>query len=69
MSERITTFFDQAFNIKPLSQLECVQCKHRIERPYKEKEYVNKQVEDKCPKCQSPMYVRAIYVVATSKTF
>jgi hypothetical protein len=67
MSEKISVFFEQTLNIRPISQLECTQCKHKVERPYKEKEYVNKIVEDKCPKCQSTMYVRAIYVYPQPK--
>ncbi|MDT7891547.1 MAG: hypothetical protein RQ952_02270 [Thermoproteota archaeon] len=58
----IAETFKEIANMKPLSLLKCPVCGESVERSYKEGEYVTKTVEDKCPKCSNPMYVKLIYV-------
>lgn len=60
--KEIAETFKEISSMKPLSLLKCVACDEKIERDYKEGEYVTEIVQDKCPKCSSPMFVKAIYV-------
>ena len=60
--KEINETFKEISSMKPLSLLKCTKCDEKVERSYKEGEYVSKVVEDKCPKCASPMYVKLIYV-------
>ncbi len=61
-SREITDFLREISNLKPISLLVCTVCGEKVERSYKEGEYVAKIVEDKCPKDSNPMYVKLIYV-------
>jgi len=61
-SRELAETFKEISNMKPLSLLQCTKCGEKVERNYKEGEYVTKVVEDKCPKCASPMFVKLIYV-------
>jgi len=48
---------------KPLTYLLCLSCKTENSRPFKEGDYIFKEVEEKCPKCGSNhMIITGIYV-------
>ncbi len=64
----LTSLLNEFKDFKIMSLLECTSCGYNLERSYKEKEYVNKVVEDLCPKCNSKMYIKAIYVVREEKS-
>lgn len=64
----LTSLLNEFKYLKVMSLLECTSCGYNLERNYKEKEYVNKIVEDLCPKCNSKMYIKAIYVVKEEKS-
>ncbi len=63
----LTSLLNEFKDYRIMTLLECTSCGYNLERAYKEKEYVNKIVEDACPKCNSKMYVKAIYVVKEEK--
>jgi NAD-dependent SIR2 family protein deacetylase len=64
----LTSLLNEFKDFKIMSLLECTSCGYNFERNYKEKEYVNKIAEDLCPKCNSKMYIKAIYVVREEKS-
>lgn len=48
---------------KPLTHLKCLECGTLNSRPFKEGDYVFKEVEEKCPKCgANRMKIVGIYV-------
>jgi len=67
-SKEINLFIEQVSKVTPKTLLVCPNCKEKLERDYKEKEYVNKEVEDKCPRCSTNMYVKSIYVLSKPST-
>lgn len=51
--------------IEPLTHLTCLSCKTENSRPFKQGDYVFKEVEEKCPKCGSEkMLITGIYIEA-----
>ena len=49
--------------LKPLTYLKCPECGTTNSRPFKEGDYVFKEVEEKCPKCGcAKMKIIGIYV-------
>jgi len=53
---------------KPLTHLICLKCKTVNSRPFKEGDYVFKEVEEKCPKCgHNRMKITGIYVKKAEK--
>lgn len=63
MSREVSETFREISNMKPFSLLKCTVCDNKVERNYKEGDYVTKLTEDKCPKCSNPMYIKMIYVI------
>lgn len=50
---------------EPLTHLTCLECRTENSRPFKEGDYVFKEVEEKCPKCgASRMLITGIFVEA-----
>ncbi|MEM3832899.1 MAG: hypothetical protein QW128_04790 [Thermoprotei archaeon] len=64
----LTSLLNEFKDFKIMSLLECTSCGYNFERAYKEKEHVNKITEDLCPKCNSKMYIKAVYVVKEEKS-
>lgn len=51
--------------IEPLTHLTCFNCNTENSRPFREGDYVFKEVEEKCPKCGSTkMLITGIYIEA-----
>jgi len=49
--------------LQPLTFLICLECKTENSRPFKEGDYIFKEVDEKCPKCgASRMLITGIYV-------
>ncbi|MCS7126517.1 MAG: hypothetical protein NZ929_06385 [Aigarchaeota archaeon] len=49
--------------IEPLTHLTCSNCNTENSRPFKEGDYVFKEVDEKCPKCGSvKMLITGIYI-------
>jgi|GEM_PF-473663 predicted Zn-ribbon and HTH transcriptional regulator len=63
----LASLLNEFKDYKVMTLLECTSCGYTLERAYKEKEYVNKIVDDACPKCNSKMYIKAIYVIKEEK--
>jgi len=54
--------------VTPLTYLKCLECSTVNSRPFKEGDYVFKEVEEKCPKCGSNrMKIIGIYVKEEAK--
>ncbi len=45
--------------------LECIQCRYRLERPFEPGDFIS-MYKGKCPKCGSPLRIKAIYNVEKS---
>jgi len=53
---------------KPLTYLKCLECGTINSRPFKDGDYVFKEVEEKCPKCgANRMKIIGIYVKEAKK--
>ncbi len=49
--------------IRPLTYLKCLSCATINSRPFKEGDYIFKEIEEKCPKCGGEkMKIIGIYV-------
>ena len=54
--------------LKPLTYLKCLECGTVNSRPFKDGDYVFKEVEEKCPKCgANKMKIIGIYVKEAPK--
>jgi len=49
--------------IQPLTHLTCFSCNTENSRPFRDGDYIFKEVEEKCPKCgSSKMLITGIYI-------
>ncbi|ABN69994.1 hypothetical protein Smar_0894 [Staphylothermus marinus F1] len=47
---------------KTIEILECTKCGYKIEKEYEPGDFIG-MIKGKCPKCNSPMKIKAIYAV------